>query len=121
MGDPVEERKVRLVTNPHTNEKFIEVDGETYVMTRSKKGVGKSEVFEFEKVTSEYNQRISSLAMKLSEKVKIQLILEQALRDLPTDKLNEIEEELKKPKPVVRNYQGCSFLKIGKTEVWLRE
>lgn len=113
--------KVELVVKKHIGKKFIKINGEYYASSKSRE-TKKNDVLTFEKVDPQkYEKSIDIIASKISEKTNIKDIIKQGLYDLNVSQIAEIVIELDKPKPKIKQGDGCVFVKVGKQIIMLRE
>lgn len=112
---------LKLIGNPHTNKKFIKMNGKTYILQKTKTK-GKIEELTFKEMDiKEYEKILDDVAEKVSKKTNVKDLIKQALYDMPIESVKLIEKEMKKEKPVVRHNQGCFFLSVGGEQIRLRD
>ena len=104
---------------------LICIDGKWYklqkeeVLKRDEEGHKIRQVYR-ELDIEEYKRRLKGLAKELCSagNVKPEDIVYDALKDLPVEKIAEVEkaltDEVKKEKPKVRTRSGCLAIEIGK-------
>lgn len=117
----VKKLKLKLIGNPHSNKKFITMDGKTYILQKSKPKGKIEELIFTEMDVEEYENILDEVAEKVSKKTNVKELIKQALYDMPIESVKLIEKEMKKKTPRVRHNQGCFFLSIGKEQIRLRD
>lgn len=111
----------------HTNKKFLEFEGKTYIQestdlfnTNSRnKAETKLSFKQFN--LKEYDELIDKVASKLINKTDVKQILIQALRDLPIDDIKKIEKEMEKDNPTIRKEKGCVRLRVAGVSIPIRD
>lgn len=113
--------KVEMVVTKHIGKKFIKINGEYYASSKNRE-TKKKDVLMFEKVDPiKYEKSIDIIAGKISEKTNVKDIIKQALYEMNVSQIAEIANELDKPKPKIKQGDGCVFVKVGKQVIMLRE
>lgn len=114
---------VELELERHGGEKYTYINGEPYVLDKGKvnkkKGVVTCKLVPVKK--AEHKKIVERLAKQLSKKVNVEEMMRQALFDSPFSDIVEMDKEMQKKKPKVRNNKGCFFLTVGKAKVHLRD
>ncbi len=113
--------KVEIVKTKHIGKKFIKINGQYYASSKPRETKNK-DIIMFEKVDPQkYEKSIDIIAGKISEKTNVKDIIKQALYEMDVGQIAEIANELDKPKPKIKQGDGCVFVQVGKQIIMLRE
>ena len=119
-------KNVKIISPAHgQGRNIIEIDGKKYTsVTTDFDRKGKSTITFREFDEKKFEKDLEEMAKKLVPKFNAKEIVKQALRDLPLEDFEIIQEEFEKEKPHVQSRKGCLYLKIGKgkrgTQLMLR-
>lgn len=102
----------------------IENSNELVKLVKKKKGKDGKLILEFEPISKDDRIKlIKRISKKLVEKLEtkqFQKMIEVGLtQHSRTDKLEEIEKELNKKKPIIKDYKGCFKLEINGKEIMI--
>ncbi len=107
---------VKILGNIHgKHKKFIEINGKKYAEVKTDiDRKGKAEVTFREFDDKKFEEDLEKMAKLLAPKVDAKEIVKQALRDIPLEDFEKVQQEFNKEKPQVQSRGGCVYLKIGK-------